>query len=140
MSKFSGIALALIIAALVSLIPNTAVAQTGAGAYASQMDNRGFFRHDRGFNGAEVIYRNGSGYATKADAMRAWRDSPGHNALLRAGAIQDIQCRGGVCVGRGYGSSSGGGYGGGGGDRPVLRAIARVVTATVRLIGRIARR
>lgn len=70
--------------------------------YAQRMNSSGYFRHDAGFNGAEVIYRS-SGVATEADARRWWMNSPRHRALLLSGAITDIACVGNVCVGRGVG-------------------------------------
>jgi len=79
--------------------------QSGAFEYAQQMNNSGFFRHDRNWGGAEVIYRS-SGVATQEDAMRWWMNSPPHRRLVQSGQITDVQCVGGVCVGRSGGSSS----------------------------------
>jgi hypothetical protein len=79
--------------------------QSGAFEYAQQMNNGGFFRHDRNWGGAEVIYRS-SGVATQDAAMRWWMNSPPHRRLVQSGQITDIQCVGGVCVGRSGGSSS----------------------------------
>lgn len=86
-------------------VTSVSFGQTGAFEYAQQMNNSGFFRHDRGFNGAEVIYRS-SGTATEADAMRWWMNSPPHRRLVQSGQITDVQCVGGVCVGRSGGTSS----------------------------------
>lgn len=74
-----------------------------AAGYAARMNAGGFFRHDRSWGGAEVIYRS-SGQATEAEARQWWMNSPAHRRLLVSGAIQDIACVGGVCVGRGVGS------------------------------------
>lgn len=68
-------------------------------SYAAQMNARGFFRHDRNWGGAEVIYKT-TGNATEADARNWWMKSPPHRRLLLSGAIQDVACVGGVCVGR----------------------------------------
>lgn len=73
--------------------------------YASQMNRGGFFRHDRNWGGAEVIYRS-SGAATQADAMRWWMRSPPHRRLIQSGQITDIACVGNVCVGRSGGGAS----------------------------------
>lgn len=70
-----------------------------ASAYAARMNAGGFFRHDRAWGGAEVIYRS-SGQATEAEARQWWMNSPPHRRLLVSGAIQDVACVGGVCVGR----------------------------------------
>jgi len=70
---------------------------TGAREYASYMNRTGVFRHAASPTGREVIFRS-SGVATKEQAIRAWRSSPAHNRLLPG--IRDIQCVGGVCVGR----------------------------------------
>lgn len=86
-------------------VTSAAFAQSGAYEYAQRMNSGGFFRHDRNFGGAEVIYRS-SGTATEADAMRWWMNSPPHRRLVQSGQITDIQCVGGVCVGRSGGSSS----------------------------------
>lgn len=97
---------ALLFALLVSAaLVESASAQTGARAYAARMNASGFFRHDRSFSGAEVIYRS-SGVATEADARRWWLSSPAHRRLILSGAISDVACVGSVCVGRGGGSSS----------------------------------
>lgn len=80
-------------------------AQSSAQDYASRMNNGGFFRHDRGWGGAEVIYRS-SGMATQADAMRWWMNSPPHRRLIQSGQITDIACVGNVCVGRSGGGGS----------------------------------
>jgi hypothetical protein len=61
--------------------------------------NVGPLRHAAGYRGAEVVYRS-SGRATQAEAMQAWSQSPGHAALINAGKIKNVVCRGGVCVGR----------------------------------------
>lgn len=86
-------------------VTSVAFGQSGAFEYANRMNSGGFFRHDRSFNGAEVIYRS-SGTATEADAMRWWMNSPPHRRLVQSGQITDIQCVGGVCVGRSGGTSS----------------------------------
>jgi len=70
-----------------------------ASAYAARMNAGGFFRHDRSWGGAEVIYRS-SGQASESEARQWWMNSPGHRKLLVSGAIQDVACVGGVCVGR----------------------------------------
>jgi hypothetical protein len=67
--------------------------------YAAQMNSGGFFRHDRGWGGAEVIFKT-TGTATEAQARQWWLNSPPHRKLLLSGAIQDVACVGGVCVGR----------------------------------------
>lgn len=71
---------------------------TSAG-YAARMNAGRFFRHDRSWGGAEVIYRS-SGTATEAEARQYWMNSPPHRRLLVSGVIQDVACVGGVCVGR----------------------------------------
>lgn len=86
-------------------VTSVAFGQSGAFEYANRMNSGGFFRHDRSFNGSEVIYRS-SGTATEADAMRWWMNSPPHRRLVQSGQITDIQCVGGVCVGRSGGTSS----------------------------------
>lgn len=80
-------------------------AQSSAQDYASRMNRGGFFRHDRSWGGAEVIYRS-SGMATQADAMRWWMNSPPHRRLIQSGQITDIACVGNVCVGRSGGGSA----------------------------------
>jgi hypothetical protein len=70
-----------------------------AAGYAARMNAGRFFRHDQAWGGAEVIYRS-SGTATEAEARESWMNSPPHRRLLVSGAIQDIACVGGVCVGR----------------------------------------
>lgn len=90
---------------VVGAFTSAAFAQSGAYEYASRMNNGGFFRHDRNWGGAEVIYRS-SGMANRADAMRWWMNSPPHRRLIMSGQITDIQCVGGVCVGRSGGSSA----------------------------------
>jgi len=70
-----------------------------AASYAARMNAGRFFRHDRTWAGAEVIYRS-SGQASEAEAQAAWMRSPAHRRFLVSGAIQDIACVGGVCVGR----------------------------------------
>lgn len=72
--------------------------------YAARMNASGMFRHDSSWKGAEVIYRS-SGVATEADARRWWMNSPPHRVLLVSGRITEVSCVGGVCVGRGSGSS-----------------------------------
>lgn len=84
---------------------SAAFAQSSAQDYASRMNRGGFFRHDRGWGGAEVIYRS-SGMATQADAMRWWMNSPPHRRLIQSGQITDIACVGNVCVGRSGGGGS----------------------------------
>jgi hypothetical protein len=88
---------------LLGSISASAFAQS-AYDYASRMNNGRFFRHDRSWGGAEVIYQS-SGTATRADAMRWWMNSPPHRRLIQSGQITDIACVGNVCVGR----SGGGG-------------------------------
>lgn len=83
-----------------SCINVNASSATGAGDYAVKLNQGRLFRHDPSFRGAEVIFKS-SGIATEADARRWWMNSPPHRKLLLAGAIQDIQCVGSVCVGRG---------------------------------------
>lgn len=80
-------------------------AQSSAQDYASRMNRGGFFRHDRSWGGAEVIYQS-SGVATQADAMRWWMNSPPHRRLIQSGQITDIACVGNVCVGRSGGGNS----------------------------------
>jgi uncharacterized protein YceK len=70
-----------------------------AAGYASRLNGSRIFRHDPSWGGAEVIYRS-SGTATEAEARQWWMNSPPHRKLLVSGAIQDIACVGGVCVGR----------------------------------------
>ena len=79
---------------------------TGAHEYAVKMNNGRFFRHDPAFRGPEVIFRS-SGQATPEQANQWWMNSPPHRRLLVAGLIQDVQCVGSVCVGRGVGASVG---------------------------------
>lgn len=74
--------------------------QTGAYEYAVNLNRGRVFRHDPAFRGAEVIFRS-SGQATEAEAKQYWMNSPGHRRLLLSGAIQEVACVGGVCVGRG---------------------------------------
>ena len=88
---------------LLGTVATSAFAQS-AYDYASRMDRGGFFRHDRSWGGAEVIYRS-SGIATRADAMRWWMNSPPHRRLVQSGQITDIACVGNVCVGRSGGTS-----------------------------------
>jgi uncharacterized protein YkwD len=97
--------LALVAFFVAGAVTSATFAQSGAYEYAQRMNSGGFFRHDRSFGGAEVIYRS-SGTATEADAMRWWMNSPPHRRLVQSGQITDIQCVGGVCVGRSGGSSS----------------------------------
>ena len=77
--------------------------QAEAGGFGQRLFARvlnvGPLRHAAGYRGAEVVYRS-SGRATEAAAMQAWSQSPGHSALINAGAIRNVVCRGGVCVGR----------------------------------------
>jgi hypothetical protein len=73
--------------------------------YATRMNNGRFFRHDRSWGGAEVIYQS-SGTATRQDAMRWWMNSPPHRRLIQSGQITDIACVGNVCVGRSGGGGS----------------------------------
>jgi hypothetical protein len=77
---------------------STGQCSTAAG-YAATMNARGLFRHDRAWGGAEVIYQS-TGTATETEARAAWMRSPAHRRLLVSGAIQDVACVGGVCVGR----------------------------------------
>lgn len=79
--------------------------QTGAYEYAVKMNSGRFFRHDAGFRGPEVIFKS-SGQATPEQANRWWMNSPPHRRLLVAGLIQDVQCVGNVCVGRGAGTGT----------------------------------
>jgi hypothetical protein len=79
--------------------------QTGAYEYAVRMNGNRFFRHDPAFRGPEVIFKS-SGQATPEEANRWWMNSPPHRRLLSAGLIQDVQCVGSVCVGRGTGTVS----------------------------------
>lgn len=72
---------------------------SGAGLYAARLNAGRIFRHDPAFQGAEVIYKS-SGEATEAEARQWWMNSPAHRQLLVSGAIQEIACVGGVCVGR----------------------------------------
>lgn len=81
--------------------------QTGAYEYAVRMNQGRFFRHDPAFRGPEVIFRS-SGQATEQQAHQAWMNSPPHRRLVVAGLIQDVQCVGSVCVGRGVGSAASG--------------------------------
>ena len=97
--------LALCVFFVAGAVTSVSFGQSGAFQYAQRMNSGGFFRHDRSFNGAEVIYRS-SGTATEADAMRWWMNSPPHRRLVQSGQITDIQCVGGVCVGRSGGTSS----------------------------------
>ncbi len=90
---------------LFGLLATSAFAQSSAQDYAARMNRGGFFRHDRSWGGAEVIYRS-SGTATQADAMRWWMNSPPHRRLIQSGQITDIACVGGVCVGRSGGGGS----------------------------------
>jgi hypothetical protein len=76
--------------------------QTGAYEYAVRMNCGGFFRHDPAFRGPEVIYKS-SGQATPEQANRWWMNSPPHRRLVAGGLINDVQCVGNVCVGRGVG-------------------------------------
>lgn len=65
--------------------------------FAKTLDNsRGIF-HDSSYVGRENVYKS-SGVATKADAVRAWMNSPGHRANMPY--IRNIVCTGGTCVGR----------------------------------------
>lgn len=77
----------------------------GSASFANFLNSSGRFHHARNYGGAEVIYRS-SGTANQADAMRWWMNSPPHRRLIQAGMIQEIQCVGNVCVGRGGGGSS----------------------------------
>jgi uncharacterized protein YkwD len=72
---------------------------SGATQYAAVLNNRRGLRHDRSYNGAEVVYRS-SGPATQEMAVASWMNSPGHRNLLQSGAITSIACVGNVCVGR----------------------------------------
>lgn len=87
---------------LLLVLPAAAQAQSAA-QYAAQMDRTGVFRHDRSWNGTEVIYQS-SGAANEADAKAWWMNSPPHRRLLLSGAITDIACVGRFCVGRGTGT------------------------------------
>lgn len=98
-------------------------AQTGALGFAQQLHSSGRFHHDRSFGGPEVIYWS-SGGATPQAAHAAWMRSPGHRSLVASGQITDVQCYGGVCVGRG--SSAAGNCPGGicsGNSQPIRKAI-----------------
>lgn len=79
--------------------------ETGARSFAASLNASRSFHHDRSFGGAEVIFRS-SGVATQQQAFAAWSRSPGHARLIDAGLITDVQCVGGVCVGRGGESST----------------------------------
>lgn len=85
--------------------PNGCGGDTGAASFAARLNqSRGLF-HDRSYAGAEVVFRS-SNTATPEAAHRAWANSPGHARLINAGLITDVQCVGGVCVGRGGGGGS----------------------------------
>jgi hypothetical protein len=92
--------LALLLAMIFSSSASAGVFGLGAGRFASKVNRTGGIYHAANYRGAEVVYRS-SGRATRAQAKAAWRRSPGHNALLSAGKIKRIRCRGNVCVGRG---------------------------------------
>lgn len=92
--------------AVVLLLASVVQAQTGAKEYAERLNQTGSTEHDRFFNGSEVIFKS-DGIATPEAAMAAWQKSrKGHAQLVASGAITDIQCSGGVCVGRGVGTTS----------------------------------
>lgn len=84
-----------IIAAALSLflLPQIASGQS----YAAKMNRTGIFRHDPSYRGLEVIYFNSNG-ASRRKALKAWRASPAHNALLPR--IKRITIRGNYAVGR----------------------------------------
>lgn len=86
-----------------SCLSVNAASASGAHEYAVRLNGSRAFRHDPRFGGAEVIYKS-SGIATEADARRWWMNSPPHRKLLLSGAIQDVACVGGVCVGRSVGA------------------------------------
>lgn len=87
-------------------ISGLAHAQTGAREFAARLDSSRAFYHDRSYGGAEVIYRS-SGVATPEAARASWLGSQkGHRELLLSGSITDVQCVGGVCVGRGPATTS----------------------------------
>jgi hypothetical protein len=90
----------ILIILLAASVPSQAADQFGTTAYAKVLNQSRVFRHDPNYRGAEVIFKS-SGRATQADAMRAWMQSKGHRALIRAGRITEIRCVGRVCVGRG---------------------------------------
>lgn len=79
-------------------VASEAKAQYGAGLFARHLDRTGQFHHDTSYKGSEVIFWS-SGRANRFQAIQAWKNSPGHAALLPR--IRSIRCVGGVCVGRG---------------------------------------
>ncbi len=85
----------LIVLGWAALLP---AAQLGARQYAAKLNRSGQFHHAARHSGSEVIYRS-SGRATRWAALRAWRRSPAHRALLPR--IRSIHCVGRICVGRG---------------------------------------
>ncbi len=82
--------------AMVSFLVCTQAQAEGIVQFARRLDRSGGLFHDRTAS-REVVFRS-SGRATKAAAIRAWRNSPGHAALLPS--IRRIVCTGNVCVGR----------------------------------------
>lgn len=73
----------------------------GSTGFAAHLNATNRFHHADGYHGAEVIYRS-SGVATEQAAIAKWmRSRDGHRELLQSGAITEISCVGGVCVGRG---------------------------------------
>jgi hypothetical protein len=74
--------------------------QTGASSYAVRLNSIGRLVHDRSYRGPEVIYWS-SGPASEAEAMAAWKRSPGHARLVNSGQITEVSCQGNYCVGRG---------------------------------------
>jgi len=74
----------------------SSVQAEGIFRFANRLNNSGGLFHDPSA-GREVVYRS-SGRANRFQAIAAWRQSPGHAALLPS--ITRIVCRGNVCVGR----------------------------------------
>lgn len=100
------VVLALLFAGSVAVAQDCSSGQCGSAAgYAARLNGSRLFRHDTSWGGAEVIYRS-SGVATEAEARKWWMNSPPHRKLLVSGAIQDVACVGGVCVGRSVGAVS----------------------------------
>ncbi len=86
----------------------------GSGVLAARLNARGVLQHDTSYSGPEVLFQS-SGVATEEQAIAAWQQSPGHAALLPE--ITEIDCVGGVCVGRGSPLS----------DRPMATAVRSFV-------------